>query len=67
MAKAPAPKPKPEPVIRRPSKDMAPRTFDIINTQTGEILDRKTGTKNALRKWVAKSLKLGTWQIKPVN
>jgi hypothetical protein len=51
---------------QRKSAGMAPRTFDILDSRTGKIIERKTGTKNQLRKKLHQSLKVGTWRFKQV-
>jgi hypothetical protein len=44
----------------------APRRFQIIDARTGLVIDERIGTKSQVRKHVAKSLKLGTWQLKAI-
>ena len=43
------------------------RTFDVIDTKTGKVLATKTGSKNQIRKWVAKSMQVGTWRLKELK
>ena len=67
MAKKSEPTPeKAAPAPRKASTGAAPRAWNILDSRTGLVVDQKTGTKNQVRKLCAKSMKLGTWQLRQV-
>jgi TusA-related sulfurtransferase len=41
--------------------------FEVIESKTGKVIATKSGSKNQIRKWVAKSMKVGTWKLKELK